>query len=170
MHRTQNSTGTAADADNGTVVTPADILRGAARYLELHGWTQGDYYARTGEPFPPADMTGAIAVATFGYITECPFYEPAPIVRDYWQAVEAIALYLDGVGLLDPASDQGSPYRWNDEPARTAEQVVTVLRAAADDYDWTHATEDDLETYAEHCVWAETEPTREGFLAWRAAR
>ena len=142
MHRTQNPTGPAADTDLPAVdVTPADILRGAARYLELHGWTQGDYYARTGEPFPPADMTGAIAVATFGYITDCPFYEPAPIVREYWQTVEILAVYLDGVELFNPDADHGSPYRWNDDPARTAEQVITVLRAAADDYDRTRAAD-----------------------------
>ena len=60
MHRTQNPTSSAADTDNRSVVTPADILRGAARYLEEHGWHRGAYYdTTTDKPFPPADVVGA---------------------------------------------------------------------------------------------------------------
>ena len=53
-------------------ISPADILRGAARYLELHGWTQGDYYAPTPAsplPFPPACAVGALYTAARRRIT-----------------------------------------------------------------------------------------------------
>jgi hypothetical protein len=59
---------------------------------------------------------------------------------------------------------------WNDTDGQTADYVIATLRTAADDYDWTHATENDLETYADECVWQEKHPTREGFLARRGAR
>ena len=45
MHRTHHPTSPAADLDNPGVVTPANILRGAASYLETHGWHQGTYFA-----------------------------------------------------------------------------------------------------------------------------
>src|SRR5262245_39203735 len=48
-------------------VTPADILRGAALYLQRHGWTQGDYYDRSRpQPFPPACAAGAVQCAVTG--------------------------------------------------------------------------------------------------------
>ena len=66
MHRTQNPNASAADTiDDATlVVTPADILRGAARYLETHGWIQGNYYNADGGAFPAACALGARGRAT----------------------------------------------------------------------------------------------------------
>ena len=151
-------------------LTPADILRCAARYLELHGWNQGTYYAPTEDnPFPPACVDGAIGMAAYGRVTFlalAPDRDPA--FRDYTRAVTYLVDYLDLNTFT--GCDNPNPFDWNDRPTRTAEQVITTLRAAADDYDWSHATADDLETYADACVWAEKHPTREGFLAWRAAQ
>ncbi|MFI7431866.1 hypothetical protein ACIBPB_33375 [Micromonospora sp. NPDC049836] len=149
-------------------LTPADTLRCAARYLELHGWTQGVYYRVTHDsPFPPACAAGAIGMAAHGRCLFVPHDETAkPGVRDYTRALDALSDFLD----LSGDTSCNDPLDWNDHPRRTAEQVIITLRAAADDYDWSHATEDDLEAYADACVWAEKNPTREGFLAWRAAR
>ena len=58
MHRTQNPTCSAADTADPSVVTPADILRGAADYLEAHGWTQKVYYVLRKGYAPPGAGTG----------------------------------------------------------------------------------------------------------------
>ncbi|MEW2380253.1 hypothetical protein AB0883_29680 [Micromonospora sp. NPDC047812] len=155
-------------------LTPADTLRCAARYLEIRGWTQSLYFDRTDEVwFPPACVSGAIGMAIFGSCMPVLLNEQMnPDVRDYLRAVDVLVDFLD---LHDPPpwhtdEDYTSPFTWNDRPGRTAEQVVAILRAAADDYDWTHATEDQLETYAEHEYDIERLPTREGFIAWLGAR
>ncbi|MFG3705559.1 hypothetical protein ACGF7U_12615 [Micromonospora sp. NPDC047670] len=166
MNPTQNQPDPGAPAD----LTPADILRCAARYLELHGWNQGTYYALTdNSPFPPACVTGAIGMAAYGRFTLMPAdMTHDPGFGDYDRAVQYLVDYLD---LHDENNhDDPTPFGWNDRPNRTAAQVIATLRAAADDYDWTHATEDQLETYADACVWAEKHPTHEGFLAWLGAR
>jgi hypothetical protein len=174
MHRTQNPTASAADTDNGPVVTPATILRGAARYLEAHGWTQGDYYSDATSAFPAACADGAIAMAVYGRRHGDPFDAINPDRIYVNNAVDVLADYLTCTAALTDW-DTGDllpievPER-NDRPEITAEQVITALDAAADDYDWAHASDDDLETYADACTWNETQPTREGFLAWRGTR
>lgn len=171
MNRTQNPDHCAADADNGPVVTPADILRGAARYLELHGWTQDSYYDHDSDPaFPAACADGAIGMAAYGRLTTIPGRQiDDPHFALYQRADAYFNDYLHTVGLLtDP--DDVYTHGWNDTHGRTAADVIATLRAAADEYDWQHATEDDLETYADICAWREELPDREGFLAWRAAR
>ncbi|MFF0183070.1 hypothetical protein ACFYPF_28685 [Micromonospora sp. NPDC005223] len=162
-------------------LTPADTLRCAARYLELRGWTQGDPY-ELGEhdSFPPACALGAIAMAAYGH--------PVAIEDRYYGDGAAADLWdTTGICLADflrqsghstephfdiPVSDSYTAIvaDWNDDASQTLSDVLDVLRACADDYDWTHATEDDLETYADACVWAEKHPTREGFLAWIGVR
>ncbi|OKI42299.1 DUF6197 family protein [Micromonospora sp. CB01531] len=117
-------------------LTPADTLRCAARYLELHGWTRGVYYRVTHDtPFPPACAAGAIGMAAHGRCIWLPHdYKAKPGVRDYTRALDALSDFLDVNG--DTGYDD--PLDWNDDPWRTAEQVITTLRAAADDYDRTH--------------------------------
>jgi hypothetical protein len=185
MHRTQNLTAPAADTDDFTVITPADILRGAATYLETHGWTQHVYYApepgyndgRPCQPFPPACADGALGMATYGYRSFIPsdnLGNPAfPLYRD---AADFLGDYLERTEhtlTLKLASDDWAVadlFTWNDTDGQTAEHVIATLRAAADDWTYTHASEDDLETYAEACYANETQPTRDGFLAWVGAR
>ncbi len=174
MHRTQNTPGTAADTDDSTVVvTPADILRGAARYLEIHGWTRATYYSNHGGPFPPACAIGAIGMAAHGRLvtlpcTSGPGRHDARRARDYHTA------YLTDTGVLSIPADDFRPWPtvidWNDRPDQTAVAVIASLHAAADEYVWTHATEEQLETYAEAAYADECVPTREGFLAWLGAR
>ncbi|MEU5826571.1 DUF6197 family protein [Micromonospora tulbaghiae] len=171
MNSTQKQPHPGALAD----LTPADILRCAARYLELHGWTQGVYYRVTHDtPFPPACAAGAIGMAAHGRCIWLPHdVKSKPGARDYTRALDALSDFLD---LNEPQpretedDDPTCPLSWNDRPGQRAEQVIAALRAAADSYDWDHATEDELETYAEHAYGNEQLPTRDGFLAWLGAR
>ena len=149
MHRTQNTTSSAADTDNPSVVTPAIILRGAATYLDRHGWTQGRYYGGTDDnPFPPADTVGAIAMAAYGRRTD-DIYTPNTsdtATRDFTRAVDAFCDYLTRYEPTcalssDPGTDldlELSPFIWNDALADSATHVTRALRAAANDYDRTH--------------------------------
>jgi hypothetical protein len=164
MHRTQNPTASAADTDDRSVVTPATILRGAALYLTRHGWIQNDYYADITQPFPAACVTGAIAMAAYGRTTPYPSHTNAPGVRDYRRAVDVLTDYLDceAHGPYDPDSDIVLPFSWNDATDRTAEQVISTLHAAAEQYD--------RETYAQNELDHDRIPTTAGFLAWVGAR
>jgi hypothetical protein len=187
MHRTQKLTVSAADLDDTTpIVTPADVLRGAARYLELHGWIKSSYYGDTSIPFPPACADGAIGMAAFGGVTTCPGRQgDNPDFRDYNRAYHYFRDYLDQRGwkpLCDPwcgledgdclcnTSADDIVFLWNDDDQTIAEDVVRALCNAADEYDWQHASKNDLETYADICAWREEHPDRDGFLAWLAAR
>ncbi|MEU5906149.1 hypothetical protein ABZ780_17435 [Micromonospora sp. NPDC047467] len=156
-------------------LTPADTLRCAARYLEIRGWTQGSYYDCTTETaFPPACVTGAIGMAVYGDRMAVLLGESPDCDSTFRHLADY--LWRDGrtpehnyYGALC-SSDREIVADFNDHAGHTLADVLDILRDAADDYDWTHATEDDLETYADACVWAEKNPTRAGFLAWRAAR
>jgi hypothetical protein len=123
MHRTQNLLVSAADAD---------------------GWTQGDYYdPRDLDVFPRACVTGAIGMAAYGRVTSLPADTDEPDVRDYRRAAAYLADYLDSLGITSTQPDEWSadpvnPIDWNDRHDQTAENVIAVLRAAADDYERTH--------------------------------
>jgi hypothetical protein len=132
------ATHTPAPAD--VVVTPAVVLRGAARYLQLHGWTQGTYYAdQPDNPTPPACLMGALAMAAFGQRLPTDAWQ-WPEWADYKRAEDIL---LDHLGRLHPpTSDDDYPEPglgdWNDQPDRTAKQVIAALAACADDWDDTH--------------------------------
>ena len=157
MHRTQNPTRSAADTADPSVVTPADILRGAADYLETHGWTQQVYYGgAAADVFPPACADGAIGMAAYGYCSVVPCDNTTdPGYRDYNRAIDYMANYLHAIGAaapIDPIGDgneviEFSPdhLAWNDTTGQSAESVIATLRAAADDYDRTHAVDADTE-------------------------
>jgi hypothetical protein len=124
-------------------VTPAVVLRGAARYLQLHGWTQGTYYAdQPDNPTPPACAMGALAMAAFGQrLPQSPFTKPE--WADYKRAEDVL---LDHLGRLHPpTSDDDYPEPglgdWNDQPDRTPDQVIAALTAAAGQWDYRHATQ-----------------------------
>ncbi|MGC5030170.1 DUF6197 family protein [Micromonospora sp. DT229] len=128
-------------------VTPADLLRMAALYLRRHGWHQGTYYATTNILTPPACAAGAIAIAAAGHRVEH-FSQLAPDVQgDYLAALGVFVDYLDTAEPLFLIDEDGylidehtSPYSWNDDPGRTAEQVITALETAADEWDCLHTT------------------------------
>ncbi|MGC5032227.1 DUF6197 family protein [Micromonospora sp. DT229] len=128
--------------------TPADLLRMAALYLRRHGWHQGTYYhPTTAEPFPSACAAGAIGIAAAGHRVEH-FSQLAPdALGDYLAALGVFVDYLDTSEPLFLIDEDGylidehtSPYSWNDDPGRTAEQVVTALETAADEWDDFHTT------------------------------
>ncbi|MCM0674677.1 hypothetical protein NCC78_08245 [Micromonospora phytophila] len=142
MKATQNPT-TAAP------VTPADLLRMAALYLRRHGWHQGTYYAPTTDnPTPPACAAGAIGIACAGHKVEHFSHLDGDTLADYLTALAVFVDHLDAhapVFFIDEdgylLDEHTSPYSWNDDPARTAEQVVAALEAAADEWDRLHTEE-----------------------------
>ncbi|MEU8252957.1 hypothetical protein AB0C06_01640 [Micromonospora inaquosa] len=129
-------------------VTPADLLRMAALYLRRHGWTQGTYYAKNLDTLtPPACAAGAIGIACAGQKVEhfSQLYPDA--LADYLAALGVFVDYLDTTAPVFFIDEDGylldehtSPYSWNDDPARTAEQVITALEAAATEWDSLRTT------------------------------
>jgi hypothetical protein len=147
-------------AEGITEVTPAVILRGAARYLQLHGWHQGGLYADDPSLTPAACALGAIGMAVFG--RRLPNHEDEPICpewRDYNRACDALDDYLNltcakpaaHLSDLDDWEDDewenestvggvGTEINdWNDDDATTAADVITAFNAAADHFERTHA-------------------------------
>ncbi|MFI7603948.1 hypothetical protein ACIBTV_02345 [Micromonospora sp. NPDC049366] len=126
-------------------VTPADLLRMAALYLRRHGWHQGTYYATTDTPTPPACVAGAIGIACTGHRVTHFLHLDGDARTDTLAALGAFVDYLDAYEPLSYTDEDGFlieehtwPFSWNDDPARTAEQVITALHAAADDWDCLH--------------------------------
>ncbi|MEV1143321.1 hypothetical protein [Micromonospora sp. NPDC049799] len=130
-------------------VTPADLLRMAALYLRRHGWTQSSYYdiyAPADLLTPPACAAGAIGIACAGHRVEHFSQLDGGTLADYLAALGAFVDYLDTTTPVFAVDEGGfvidentSPYSWNDDPARTAEQVITALQAAADEWDRLHS-------------------------------
>ncbi|MCM0675101.1 hypothetical protein NCC78_10420, partial [Micromonospora phytophila] len=128
------------------LVTPADLLRCAALYLRRHGWHQGTYYATTTDTLtPPACAAGAIGIACAGHRVEHFSQLDGGTLADYLATIGVFVDYLDAhapVFFIDEdgylLDEHTSPYSWNDDPARTAEQVVAALEAAADEWDRLH--------------------------------
>jgi hypothetical protein len=125
--------------------TPADILRGAARYLQLHGWIQGSLYAGTPSDAaapvigPAACAQGAIGMAAFGHRIQAADESRAEW-RDYQRASNALADYLELTGATGWNHD-GDPISvgdWNDVTGRTADEVIAALNTAADEWERQH--------------------------------
>lgn len=129
----------------GQIITDAhvaDTARVAARILEDEGWCQGDYTR------PEDDQPGrcrlcllaAIALAAGGRPDEWELRAETPdeaFVHGVMQRV-AVAVGVH-VGVFRPGEipfeeDLGERLGdgWNDDPERTADQVVRALRGAAD--------------------------------------
>ncbi|MEU4554006.1 DUF6197 family protein [Micromonospora violae] len=129
-------------------VTPADLLRMAALYLRRHGWHQGTYYAHTTDTLtPPACAAGAIGIACAGRRVEHFSQLDPDALADYLAALGVFVDYLDTTAPVFFVDEDGylldehtSPYSWNDDPARTAEQVITALTAAANEWDSLRTT------------------------------
>ncbi|MGY0004120.1 DUF6197 family protein [Micromonospora sp. I033] len=129
-------------------VTPADLLRMAALYLRRHGWHQGTYYnALFPADFltPPACAAGAIGIACAGRKVEHFSQLDGGTLADYLATLAAFVDYLDAFHPLFLVDEDGfvidehiSPYSWNDDPTRTADQVIAALESAADECDRLH--------------------------------
>jgi hypothetical protein len=122
--------------------TRAQVLRDAALYLQRHGWHQGDFYAtttNTATPTPPACTDGAVRCALFGGPTTA-------ISQDQLRALERVlgvlAGYIHQFVYDNPDRPVDPPHLivsdWNDDDARTADDVITTLREAADNWDRIH--------------------------------
>jgi hypothetical protein len=143
MHATQN-TPASVEAER----TPAGVLRGAAAYLQTHGWHQGARYDLRGEitATPPACAAGAIYTAAYGCALADLLHTPEP-TPDQWQSAQdalyTFATTLPGYDSLRRPSpeEERELYDaviggWNDRPDRTLTQVTTALHDAADQ--WEH--------------------------------
>ena len=125
-------------------VTPAFTLRGAAVYLELHGWTKDNYYYfNSGEDddlFPAACTLGAIGMAAFGRRTEAPdAADHLPEWPDFLGALLLLRAYLFDLGELSEEDDNFTTIGdWNDACGQTSEYVIATLNGAAEIWDRTH--------------------------------
>jgi hypothetical protein len=127
--------------------TPADTLRRAAAYIRQHGWHQGDMYALThrlsNDSTPPACAYGSIQMAVCG--RPLAFYD-GDDSRQVTHPLRVLAGHHDRTYYLTHIGGPGSQdatsldmvTEWNDAPGRTAEEVITTLVAAADEWDHTH--------------------------------
>jgi hypothetical protein len=113
-------------------VTPAQTLRAAARYLELHGWIQGAYYDPTATVFTPAAcVVGAIGMVCFGGPVDAPaqhFDDPG--FPDFEAAVAWLDLYL-----VWRLRCNVTVYDFNDGWGRQSDDVIAMLHEAADEWD-----------------------------------
>ncbi|GFJ87847.1 DUF6197 family protein [Phytohabitans rumicis] len=110
-----------------TEATPAVILRGAALYLQRHGWHQGSLYAddRT-NPTPAACIQGGIGMAAFGQRIPADAMEHNHRAewRDYQRASNFFSDYLTMTGAKPGPTDDQEDWEgptvgdWNDEPGR----------------------------------------------------
>jgi hypothetical protein len=136
--------------DHDTALTPADLLRGAALYLQRHGWTKGQFFdqlAATNGPFLPACASGAIMTAAHGQCVpngiiahdETTNPDAAAAAR----AMRVFANWLNnGYIPLDqyPVSSIDVIGDWNDDKGRTLDDVVQALNDAANDWETAHPT------------------------------
>jgi GNAT superfamily N-acetyltransferase len=126
---------------NHATADVAQAWRDAALYLERHGWIQRSLYRiHDGEqfhPVPAACAIGALGMAIYGE----PFddvHTPDHPEAAFFNYVEGLFEdYLDLSGYLstEPPHRGLGIGEWNDHPDRTAEQVIDLLRTAADEWD-----------------------------------
>jgi hypothetical protein len=113
-------------------VTPAQTLRAAARYLQLHGWIQGAYYDPTATVFTPAAcVVGAIGMVCFGGPVDAPaqhFDDPG--FPDFEAAVAFLDLYL-----VWRFRSNVTAYDFNDAWGREREAVLGMVYDAASEWD-----------------------------------
>ncbi|MEV0396917.1 DUF6197 family protein [Polymorphospora rubra] len=129
-------------------ITPADLLRNAAVYLERHGWQQGFLLGLGFDtPYPPACALGAIRMAATGNADDV-ITTTIP-ADDYTACLLAQAILANH---LEPDYDHTNDIEadlnfevisdWNDDTERTANDVTTALRDAADTWDRQHPAGD----------------------------
>jgi hypothetical protein len=127
--------------------TPAGLLRGAATYLETHGWCQGTLYqAGPDMTAPPACAVGALYITgcgrPAGAVETVVLVDPDGRIRT---ALRVLTGYLADRHGVDTAwcDDKFVAYEatigdWNDADTRTLPEVTTALREAADEWDRIH--------------------------------
>src|SRR4051812_17319567 len=96
--------------------TPQEVLREAADYIGEHGWTQGSYRDYDGG----VCALGAIASVTGSVVLDC---------NGDLAALYASDLGDQAVKILKASLSPGKKWprsvpNWNDDPGRTAEDVI----------------------------------------------
>jgi hypothetical protein len=106
---------------------PWEILAGAADIIENFGLHKGSYwkgfdflYSYTAPPDVPCCVLGALSAVA----------DEDPRLPNRKDIVRAAELFLHYAIVYDPEGDVGTA-DWNDNPDRTAEQVVATLRDLA---------------------------------------
>jgi hypothetical protein len=124
-------------------VCPAVVLRAAAAYLDTIGWTQGTYYHYDRNTvLPAACVTGAIAICCYACAHPMPSITDDPGRVAFEAAMDTLTVHLRHTTTA-PGGLLVEPYWFNDQPARTKDQVVQVLIAAADRHDHAEHSEDE---------------------------
>lgn len=130
---------TPARTDSATALLGAAIvLEGAAELIRYDGWAQGGYWpcrvtARAWRDWytqgQPCDVLGALAV--MDGVTEYAQVRTALTERDVLLlAVAALETWINRTN-ASIADAHTTLERWNDDPDRTATEVITTMRSAA---------------------------------------
>lgn len=140
---------TPAEPTLAVELTPADLMRGGARYIQRYGWHQMSMFASdSGEAFPPACAIGGIRAAVTG--NPAPGYascgESPADLRLYERVLAEFAAHLlvNNIAVDAYTADTITDLPravigdWNDEPERTAAEVIQALHDAANEWDRTH--------------------------------
>lgn len=100
------------------------VLHHAADLIEERGWEQGGGW-NAGDSTPvclEGGIAAALGVSAYDIINDANWYQEQFVACPAYQAVkEYLAL-----------PEKGELWRWNDGSRRTKEQVIEVLRAAAE--------------------------------------
>jgi hypothetical protein len=126
------------------------LLAQAAELIERCGWWQGDLWPDAADNLPyvtadPCCVLGALAAACgvwhYDQVTDL-FRRP-----DYVLAVEAL---ITQINTGQPESEHVRDiYTWNDNPHRTAGEVIRTLRAAAHRLDNTRSGGPSAKTFSQ---------------------
>jgi hypothetical protein len=108
-------------------IPTSEVLHKAADHIERRGWEQGGGW--NSSPNSAVCLEGGIAAALGvsgrDIVGDATFYMAEFVACPAYQAVQE---YL----ALPPVGPHGELWRWNDRSVRTKEQVIEVLRAAAE--------------------------------------
>jgi hypothetical protein len=111
-------------------MTPAEVLEKAADLLETIGWVQGDEIVYgSSDPDAGPVITGMCARGA------CRIAAGAKNFYDTWTSAEQYEAFRDARRALE--AGLGGEWRcipvWNDEPGRTAEEVIDKMKQVAKD-------------------------------------
>ena len=132
----------ASDTTTDLALTPAALLRGAALYLQQHGWTRGEFFdLLESQPFPRACALGAINICAHGRPILASDDGSEDLNSDAAiTAMRVLAAFLD-TGYATGAADTSAidiVAAFNDDPATTFDELIDMLNEAADDWDKAH--------------------------------
>ena len=97
----------------------AAILEEAANVIRRNGWCQGAYFVPEANKAREDCRVCAVGAINVALHKDAPVVLPSQV--DTWRIAEAVEYHLGLEDLVD----------WNDNPDRTAEQVIAALEGAA---------------------------------------